>query len=458
MNKQIIRMATTQYDYIVIGGGSGGIASARRAASYGARTLLVEGGDLGGTCVNVGCVPKKVMWNAAHLHEGARLARDYGFSLGEVGFDWAQLKRKRDAYIQRLNSIYDRNLAGSGVDVVSGHARFTAPDTIEVKDDAYRAPHILIATGGRPWIPDLPGAELGISSDGFFELETLPARTLVVGAGYIATELAGVLNALGSEVTLLLRKYQLLRTFDESLGSGIAEIMSAAGVDIRTFIQLSGLERNADGTIAASQQDGEHCGHFDTVIWAIGRTPNSGSLGLENAGIEVDKGGFIPVDEFQNTVVRGVYAVGDVTGAAQLTPVAIAAGRRLADRLFDNQQDARLDASLVPTVVFSHPPIGTVGLSEQQAIDCYGAADLRIYTSRFTNMLYAVSEHKQQTRMKLICQGPNERVVGCHILGEGADEMLQGFAVAIGMGATKADFDRTIAIHPTAAEELVTMT
>jgi len=451
-------MVNTQYDYIVIGGGSGGIASARRAASYGAKTLLIEAGRLGGTCVNVGCVPKKVMWNAGHLNEGISLAREYGFDVGDVAFDWSTLKQKRDAYIERLNGIYDRNLGHSGVDVVEAYASFVGPDTVEAAGQQYRAKHTLIATGGHPWVPEVPGAELGISSDGFFELAHLPARTLVVGAGYIATELAGLLNALGSEVTMLLRKFQLLRTFDESLSSTVMQVMGDAGIDIQTCIQLSGLTRNSDGSIAATQLDGGHCGHFDCVIWAIGRLPNTASLGLDQVGIETDDAGFIPVDEYQDTVVRGVHAVGDVTGAAQLTPVAIAAGRRLADRLFDGQKEAKVDYRLIPTVVFSHPPIATVGLAEQQAIDQYGAADLKIYNSEFTNMLYAVSEFKSPTRMKLICQGENERVVGCHIIGEGADEMLQGFAVAMKVGASKADFDHTIAIHPTAAEELVTMT
>ena len=451
-------MVNTQYDYIVIGGGSGGIASASRAASYGVKTLLIETGRLGGTCVNVGCVPKKVMWNAGHLNEGISLAREYGFDVGDVAFDWSTLKQKRDAYIERLNGIYDRNLGHSGVDVIEAYASFVGPDTVEAAGLQYRAKHILVATGGHPWVPEVPGAEFGISSDGFFELEHLPARTLVVGAGYIATELAGLLNALGSNVTMLLRKFQLLRTFDESLSSTVMQVMGDAGIDIQTCIQLSGLTRNSDGSIAASQLDGDHCGHFDCVIWAIGRLPNTASLGLDHVGIETDDAGFIPVDEYQNTVVKGVHAVGDVTGAAQLTPVAIAAGRRLADRLFDGQKEAKVDYRLIPTVVFSHPPIATVGLTEQQAIDQYGAADLNIYNSEFTNMLYAVSEFKSPTRMKLICQGENERVVGCHIIGEGADEMLQGFAVAMKMGANKADFDHTIAIHPTAAEELVTMT
>ncbi len=456
-------MQRKKYDYIVIGGGSGGIASARRAASYGAKVLVIESGELGGTCVNVGCVPKKVMWNAAHLNEGITLARDYGFEIGGsedrvIGFNWPLLKKKRDAYIQRLNDIYERNLGNSNVDIVRAYGAFVAPDTIEAGGEQFTAPHILIATGGQPWVPEVTGAELGISSDGFFELEDLPARTLVIGAGYIATELAGVLNGLGSQVTMLLRKFHLLRTFDSCLSEGVMKVMTAAGVDIQTCIQLSGLHRCADGSIEALQSDGAHFGHYDAVIWAIGRLPNTASLGLDHVGVDTDQGGYISTDEYQNTVVKGVYAVGDVTGRAQLTPVAIAAGRRLADRLFDGKVNAKVDYSLIPTVVFSHPPIGTIGLTEQQAIDQYGAADLKIYRSEFTNMLYAVSEHKSPTIMKLICQGENQKVVGLHIVGEGADEMLQGFAVAIKMGATKADFDQTIAIHPTASEELVTMT
>lgn len=450
-------MTDKQYDYIVIGGGSGGIASARRAASYGAKTLVIESAKLGGTCVNVGCVPKKVMWSAAHLNEGLTLARDYGFSIGDTKFDWPLLKQKRDAYIKRLNGIYARNLAGSGVDVIEGYGQFDKPNSIEVAGKSFQSKHILIATGGMPWVPNVPSAELGISSDGFFELESLPKRTLVIGAGYIATELAGVLNGLGSKVTMLLRKHQLLRTFDESLSSGVMHEMQAAGVSIQTGIALTGLEKKADGSINVSQQDGEQFGQFDCVIWAVGRRPNSAHLQLEKTGLETDKAGFIQTNEFQDTLVKGIHAVGDVTGRAQLTPVAIAAGRRLADRLFDGQKEAKLNYDLIPTVVFSHPPIGTIGLTEQQAIDQYGETDLKIYRSEFTNMLYAVSEHEVMTRMKLICQGENEKIIGCHILGEGAEEMLQGFAVAIKMGATKADFDQTIAIHPTASEELVTM-
>lgn len=448
----------TQYDYIVIGGGSGGIASARRAASYGANTLLIESERLGGTCVNVGCVPKKVMYNAAHLRAGTKLAQDYGFNIPKVGFNWGTLKKQRDDFILRLNSIYANNLASSNVDVVTGHGQFLTADTVSVGQQTFQSKHILIATGGMPTVPELPGAKLGITSDGFFELPVLPQRCLVIGAGYIATELAGVLQALGSQVTLLLRKNQLLRNFDESLSSGVMDAMKTAGVDIQTCIHLTGLAKNQDGSIHALQDDGGHCGHFDSVIWAIGRRPNTFNISLQNAGIDTDPHGFIVTDEYQNTPIKGVYAVGDITGNAQLTPVAIAAGRHLADRLFDGKTTAKLNYDLIPTVVFSHPTIGTIGLTEQQAIDQYGKNDLTIYRSRFTDMLYALSAHKPQTSMKLICQGDNQKIVGCHIIGNGADEMLQGFAVAIKMGACKSDFDQTVAIHPTSSEELVTLT
>ena len=463
-------MSKNTFDYIVLGAGSGGIASARRAASYGAKVLVIEAGPLGGTCVNVGCVPKKVMWTAAHLSESINLAKDYGFAVSNDGFDWSALKRKRDDYIERLNGIYGRNMGNDGIELVLGEAKFIDDHTIEVISDdvingekvqaeiqQYEAKHILIATGGRPWLPELPGAELGISSDGFFELEDCPKRVLVVGAGYIATELAGVLNALGSEVTILLRKQHLLRTFDVTLRETLMEEMQGAGVNLLTCVHLEGLEKDDNGLIYTQQADGERTGGFDAVIWAIGRVPNGDNLGLEKTSIESDSRHFIPTDEYQNTNVKGVYAVGDVTGRAPLTPVAIAAGRKLADRLFDGQKDAKFDYELIPTVVFSHPPIGTIGLTEDEAAEEYGHENLKIYQSRFVNMRFAPSAHKPPTVVKLICTGVKEKIVGCHLIGEAADEMLQGFAVAIKMGATKADFDRTVAIHPTAGEELVTL-
>ncbi len=450
-------MVNSSFDFIVIGAGSGGIATARRAAAHGAKTLVIEAGPLGGTCVNVGCVPKKVMWNAAHISENLKLATDYGFDVTMGGHDWQQLKTRRDAYISRLNDIYSRNLDLSGVTLIEGHAHFIDDHTVRVADKSYTAPHVLIATGGRPWVPDLPGADLGITSDGFFDLPSLPKRTLVIGAGYIATELAGVLNHLGSDVTILLRKQQLLRTFDATLREVLMEEMISSGVNIMTQIQLASLERETSNTIAAVYGDGLRMGGFESVVWAIGRLPNSDKIDINKTSIRTDQRGYIPTDDYQNTNISGVYAVGDVTGRAPLTPVAIAAGRKLADRVFNGQADAKIDYHTIPTVVFSHPPIGTVGLTEEEASEEYGHQALKIYESRFINMLYAVSERKSPTVVKLVCVGDQEKVVGCHVIGDGADEMMQGFAVAIKMGATKSDLDQTIAIHPTAAEELVTL-
>ncbi len=445
-----------KFDFIVIGGGSGGIAGARRAAEYGARILLVEHGPLGGTCVNVGCVPKKVMWNAAQIADGLRLAPDYGFHWKPGEFQWSMLKASRDAYVKRLNGIYARNLDRDQITVVNGTASFVSADEIEVAGQQYHAPHILIATGGHPTVPNIPGAELGITSDGFFELAEQPDRTLIIGAGYIATELAGVLHVLGSKVTMVLRKDRLLRAFDHTLQAAVMESMESAGIQIVRHTRLIGLVQEASGRLGYDQADHGVTGGFDCILWAIGRQPNLESLRLEQAGVRLETGGFVEVDAYQNTSVAGVYAVGDVTRHAPLTPVAIAAARRLSERLFGGQIDARLDYDNIPTVVFSHPPIGTIGLTEQQARQQHGDA-IRIYQSRFVNMKYAVSEHKPTTVVKLVTAGPEERVVGCHIAGDGADEMTQGFAVAVKMGARKRDLDDTVAIHPTAAEELVTL-
>jgi glutathione reductase (NADPH) len=443
-------------DFIVIGGGSGGIAGARRAAEHGARVLLIENGPLGGTCVNVGCVPKKVMWNAAQVAETLHLARDYGFSTTTEGFSWEVVKTSRDAYVRRLNGIYRQNLKNSGVTMIHGTARFVSDHAVEVNGERYQAPHILIATGGRPTVPDLPGAELGITSDGFFELEAQPRNVMVIGAGYIATELAGVLHALGSNVTIVLRKDRLLRTFDHTLQEVLMEQMKSTGVRILRNVSLTALLRDSGGSLGYADSDGNRTGGFDCVIWAIGRETNVLPLELENTAIELDRGGFIEVDGFQNTSVDGVYAVGDVTPCAPLTPVAIAAARRLAERLFNNRPDEKLDYDNIATVVFSHPPIGTVGLTEADARAHHGD-EIRVYQSRFINMRYALTDHKPPTVVKLITLGPEEKVIGCHVIGEGADEMMQGFAVAVKMGATKKDFDDTVAIHPTAAEELVTL-
>lgn len=447
---------SNEYDFIVIGGGSGGIASARRAAEYGARTLVVENSRMGGTCVNVGCVPKKVMWNAAQIGEAIDLAHDYGFNLNRQGFEWSRIKQARDAYVERLNDIYKLNLEKSNVDVVQGTGQFIDNHAIQVDNNEYTAPHILIATGGRPTVPDLPGADLGITSDGFFQLESRPQNALVIGAGYIATELAGVLRALGSRVTMAIRYEKLLRSFDHTLHDLVMEQMQNSGINFLTNTNMKGLIKDNNGTLGFERNNGERVAGFDCIIWAIGRETNIESLRLKNTDIKTNDRSFVTTDQYQNTSAEGVYAVGDVTPRAQLTPVAIAAGRRLSERLFNNKPESRLDYSNIPTVIFSHPPIGTVGLTELEARQKF-ANDIRIYQSRFINMRYAVSEHKPPTLVKLIVQGPDEKVVGCHIIGDGADEMTQGFAVAIKMGATKQDFDDTVAIHPTAAEELVTL-
>jgi glutathione reductase (NADPH) len=444
-----------KFDLVVIGGGSGGIAHARRAAEYGARVAVIEYGPLGGTCVNVGCVPKKVMWyTASQMHE-FELAADYGFDVTVDGHDWAALKQKRDAYVKRLNGIYESNLDRSGVTYISGTASFVDGRTVAVGDEHYRGERIVIATGGRPMVPDIPGAESGITSDDFFALEERPQRVLVAGSGYIAVELAGVFNGLGSQVQLVVRKDSIIRSFDAMLGEQLMEAMEKDGVEIETRVIPASLEKTADGLLLHAE-DGRTFGPVDTVLWAIGREPNVAGLQPGNAGIVSDEQGFIPTDKMQQTNVEHIFALGDVTGRAALTPVAIAAGRRLADRLYGGMEGRHLDYDLIPTVVFSHPPIGTVGLTEAAARDEYGDA-VKVYTSGFTPMYYALGSKKQRSVMKLITVGDEQKIVGCHVIGEGADEMLQGFAVAIRMGATKADFDDTVAIHPTNAEEFVTM-
>jgi glutathione reductase (NADPH) len=445
------------FDLIVLGGGSGGLAAAQRAAEYGARVALFEPGRLGGTCVNVGCVPKKVMWNAAELAGALERATDYGFDVRSEGHDWSKLKRGRDAYVARLNEIYQRNLDRKSIATIRSAGRFTGRREIEDATGAtYRAEHVLIATGGRPNVPRIEGAQLGITSDGFFELQSLPRRVAIVGSGYVAVELGGVLHALGSETAIFMRFDRLLRSFDSMLSAELGEQMRARGIEL-----VSGAAARAVTGVARESTlhtaDGRSFGPYDSVIWAIGRTPQTRDLGLLKAGVELDAVGAVLVDAFQNTSAERVYAIGDVTGRAELTPVAIAAGRRLADRVFGGRADRRLSYDLLPTVVFSHPPIGTVGVSEEVARERYPHEPIKVYKTEFVPMFYALSDVKPRTAMKLVTVGADERIVGCHVIGLGADEMIQGFAVAITMGARKTDFDDTLAIHPTSAEELVTM-
>jgi len=446
------------FDLICVGGGSGGIATARRAAAHGARCAVVENDRLGGTCVNVGCVPKKVMYNAAHTAEALAQAGDYGFDLDMRGLDWGTLVARRAAYIERLNGIYQGNLDKSGVTVLRGTGRFLDSHSIEVDGVAYTADRFVIAVGGESRWPELPGAEHGIDSDGFFALDHQPKRVAVVGAGYIAVELAGVLRHLGSEVQLVVRRDAPLRAFDPILQEAFVEAAEADGIEIVRDFTPSALERTEGLTLHG--QDGRQLTGLDCVLWAIGRGAKTAALGLADAGVDTPADGTIATDAYQTSNQPHIHALGDVTGHHELTPVAIAAGRRLADRLYGGAPDRHLDYANIPSVVFTHPPMATVGLTEGAARETYGDAAVRSFETRFTPMEYALAEPaaKRRSFMKLVCVGDAQRVVGIHLFGLGSDEMLQGFAVAVRMGATKADLDETVAIHPTAAEEVVTMT
>ncbi|MFY8331650.1 glutathione-disulfide reductase [Vagococcus carniphilus] len=444
------------FDYIVIGGGSGGIASANRAGMRGAKVLLIEGNHIGGTCVNVGCVPKKVMWSASEMNSMMlKQAKDYGFNVTIEDFDFSHLVSNRQAYIERLHGLYMKGLANNGVTVVNGYAKFVAKQTVEVNGEKYHAPHVLIATGGKIVRPNIPGSEYGIDSNGFFEITELPKSVAVVGAGYIAVEIAGVLNGLGVETHLAYRKETVLREFDELVISGLTESYNQQGIHLHAHSVPKEVQKEEEGYRLVFENGQSLL--VGEIIWAIGRKPNLDHIGLEHTNVTVNEQGAIQVDAYQNTTQEGIYAVGDVIDKVNLTPVAIAAGRRLSERLFNGQTNARLDYETIPTVVFSHPTIGTVGLTEKEARVKYSGETIKIYTSSFTPMQYAITDFKEKCHMKLVCVGENEKIVGLHGIGLGIDEMLQGFAVAIKMGATKEDFDNTVAIHPTGAEEFVTM-
>lgn len=449
------------YDLIAIGAGSGGLSVVEKAAKHGAKCAVVEvNDDLGGTCVNRGCVPKKVMWFAANLAHAQHDAQDYGFATVPGKLDWGKLVMKRDNMIGGITDWYmDSFLSEAGIDLIQGQARFVDAKTLDVNGETYTADHIVISTGGRPIVPtDIPGAEHGISSDGFFELDEQPAKVAVVGGGYIALELAGVLNALGSETHMLHQGFPVLIGFDSLMQKTLRTQMEHDGIVFNDTAKIASVEKQADGKLTVNYADGSTLSDLDQLLWAIGRKTNTDDIGLENIGLPLAPGGFIDVNEYQETSVPGVYAIGDIINkrGVQLTPVAIAAGRRLGDRLFGGMKDRKLDYSLIPTVMFTHPPIGTIGLSEEAAREKYGDA-VKVYSTEFTPMYYSFVKHKAKTAMKLVVVGEDEKIVGCHAIGLGVDEMMQGFAVAIRMGATKQDFDDTIAIHPVSAEEMVTM-
>lgn len=441
-----------EFDLIVIGGGSGGIASAVRAATHGARVAVIENQHLGGTCVNVGCVPKKVMWYAANIQSTLNNAADYGFSVKSSRINWATLVSARDAYIERLRGLYNKRFDGLNITTIPGFGTLSAPNQVTVKDKTYHAEHIILATGGKPSMPEIPGITHALSSDDFFALKTHPQKVAIVGSGYIAVEIAGVLAALGSDTHLFCRKALPLSHFDSDIQKQFYQQAQQNGISIHTHHTPIALQSKSTIEFNQGLYDG-----FDAIFFATGRSANSEGLNLAATGIKTNENNKVITDAFQNTTLENHYALGDLTTHPfELTPVAIKAGRQLSERLFNNNPHAKLNESAVPTVVFSHPPIATMGLTEAQAREKYN--DIKIYQSHFNPMLYALSEVKTPTLMKLICQGKEERIIGLHMMGHDCDEILQGFAVAINMGATKADFDNTIALHPTSAEELVTLT
>ncbi len=443
------------FDLIAIGGGSGGLAVAEKAAQLGRRAAIVEAGELGGTCVNNGCVPKKIMWYAANLAQATRDAPGFGVQARLEGIDWPGLVERREGMIDNINRFWNGHAENLGIEVIRGFGRMADAHTVEVNGQRYTAEHIVLAPGGEPIVPPVPGADLGITSDGFFELTERPERVAVIGAGYIGVELAGMLRSLGSEVTLAAIEERALARFDPIVSETLTHQLEADGVHLQLPCKVEKLEQTDDGIALCSD---EGCvGHYDTVIWAVGRKPRTAELGLDAAGVETAADGTVPVDAYQDTGVAGVHAIGDITGQAALTPVAIAAGRRLAERLFTERTDRHLDYENIPTVVFSHPPAGAVGLTEPEARERFGDQAVTIYETRFSAMRYALAEHKPETAMKLVCAGDDEKVVGLHMIGDAVDEMLQGFAVAVKAGLTKADFDDTVAIHPTSSEELVTL-
>ncbi len=445
-------MSEYDFDLFTIGAGSGGIRASRRAAAFGARVAVAEQRFLGGTCVNIGCIPKKLFSYAAHFKQDFEDARGYGWSFDQLSFDWRALLEGKNREIERLNGVYGNLLTQSGVELIRGRAKVTGPHTVEVDGRTLTSRHILVATGSSPTIPEIEGAEYCISSDDAFYLDKLPERVVVVGGGYIAVEFASIFNGLGVDTTLVYRGDRLLKHFDADLGNFLAEQMTARGVKIRFHTEIRKIERE-DGVLHCVTGDGERlsCG---TVLYATGRLPNTARLGLEDVGVELASNGAVVVDPTFQTAVPSIYAVGDVIHRMQLTPVALAEGMLVADHLFNGGSE-HMDYSGIPTAIFSHPNVATVGLSEEQAIESGYTIDR--YRSVFTPLKHTVSRSGDKVLLKLIVDRETDRVLGVHMVGDDAGELLQGFAVAIKCRATKAQFDATVGIHPTIAEEFVTM-
>ena len=442
------------FDLYVIGAGSGGVRTARFSAGFGAKVAVAESRYLGGTCVNVGCVPKKLLVYGAHFAEDFEQSQGFGWTPGEAKFDWATLIANKDREINRLNGIYRDLLVNSGVTLHEGHAKIVDPHTVEINGERHTAKNILITTGGWPQTPEIPGHEHAISSNQAFFLKELPKRVLVAGGGYIAVEFAGIFHGLGAETTLLYRGDLFLRGFDSAVRKHLQEELTKRGMDLQFNADIERIDKQADGSLKVTLEDGRQL-ETDCVFYATGRRPMLDNLGLENTGVKLDKKGFVEVDEQYQTAEPSILALGDVIGRVQLTPVALAEGMAVARRLFKPEQYRPVDYKMIPTAVFSQPNIGTVGLTEEEA---RGAGhEVVIFESRFRPMKLSLTECQERTLMKLVVDAKTDKVLGCHMVGPEAGEIVQGLAIALKAGATKRDFDETIAVHPTSAEEFVTM-
>ena len=446
------------YDLICIGAGSGGIACANRAARYGAKVLVIEKSELGGTCVNLGCVPKKILFNASLVKQILTISSDYGFKNQlDKDVSWQKLKQISKEYIARIHKSYEKVFQNGKVEVIKGQAKCKDQNTIVVENEEFCAKHIVIATGMKPQSASdfMKNGDFAITSDDFFSLSELPKSIAIIGAGYIAVEIACVLNSLGVKTSLILRYNKPLRAFDDFITDALLEQLKEDGIKIVDNFVCQEIEKSGDEFILKSKT--RKSDPFAKILFAAGRVPLTKNLDLEKIGVKTTKENMIVVDKYQNTSQKNIYALGDITGTSQLTPIAVKAGRTLSERLFNNQPKAHLNLNGIPTVVFSHPPIATLGLSESDAKDKFGAQNIEIFTSSFVAMIFAVTKKREPTKIKMICKKDDKRILGIHAIGYAMDEVLQGFAVAFSMNATKDDFDNTLAIHPTSAEELVTM-